>query len=371
MTSQKPNSQLGGAIWTVLNSATTTLSRTATLLNSAYNVARYLRNEVELWQEYPLPIWQRIDAWKHGFISRDYVLMDLEHNDMTEYLSSKQQTKYISPAVNTEYSDVLENKIAYHLSTEKAIDAIPTLYGIIESGEFYPTEGHENDILALLDAKGDQIVKPETGTQGRQVYHLSKDTEGYQINDNPCSEKELTDMIGELDGFIVTEYVENHEYARSISPSSVNTIRILTVKDPESGEFFVASAVHRFGNESTGPTDNWSGGGFAAPVDVETGQFGYLRSYSSATGLRQQKRHPESGTRVEGEFIPQWEEIKSTVIQMAEHHRANPYIGWDVVLTEEKPTILEGNCAPHLALQQLGSGLLADARVKRFVETLD
>jgi hypothetical protein len=225
-------------------------------------------------------------------------------------------------------------------------------------------------VLDVVDDEGDVIVKPATGTYGRRAYHLAASADGYRINDEVKSEEEILDVLNRLDGFVVVEFVTNHEYAEAICPTSINTIRVVTVRDPDSGEFFVASAVHRFGNDSTGPTDNWSGGGFAAPVDVDTGELGPLFTYSSDTGLRRLERHPDTATQVRGEAVPRWEEVKAAVLEMARHHDGNPYVGWDVVLTAEGPKVLEGNCAPHLALQQLGHGLLEDERVRRFLESL-
>jgi hypothetical protein len=344
--------------------------RLSSLAGRAADVLRYLRTEYDDWNRYPVPLWRRLSAWRHGFMSRDYVLLELDRNDCRDYLSSLQQAKYISPAINQEYADVLENKVAYHLSTNPYLDAVPEFYGVVRDGEFSHHSTDGRGLLDVLDEEGDLIVKPATGTHGRRVYHLSTTPNGYRLNGESTDEAAIRDVLGDLDGFVVVEYVRNHEYARSICPTSVNTIRVLTVRDPDTREFFVASAVHRFGNDSTGPTDNWSGGGFAAPVDVDTGELGWLHTYSPEAGLRRLERHPSTETRVAGETVPRWDEVKSTVLEAAAHHRENPYVGWDVVLTDDGPKIIEGNCAPHLALQQLGSGLLEDDRVRRFLDDL-
>ena len=38
------------------------------------------------------------------------------------------------------------------------------------------------------------------------------------------------------------------------------------------------------------------------------------------------------------------------------------------MLSADGPMVLEGNTAPHLALQQLGEGLLTDERVRRLFD---
>ena len=370
MSSHNPQSRTFRLIQFVLTHLKSAVTRAISVLQPLKNVLRYLLREIELWNEYPIPIWKRFYAWRHGFNSRIFVLLDLDHNDPSDYLSAIQQAKYIEPAVNSSYVDVLENKAAYHLSTEGHVAHIPEFHGLIEDGQFYSYTKAENSLLNILEDEGDLIIKPVTGTQGRGVFHLSTIRDRYQINGEPSSEAEVVELIRKTESSLVTEYVENHAYAESIAPTSVNTIRILTMRNPDTDEFFVASAVHRFGNDSTGPVDNWSGGGFAAPVDVETGEFGDLHTYSSDDGLQRLKCHPDTGIRVSGETIPNWELAKEAAIKMAEHHRENPYVGWDVVLTDDGPVIIEGNCAPGLSLQQLGSGLLEDERVVSFLNSL-
>lgn len=348
-------------------------SSLSSLFRIVATLTHYLWRELRLWEEYPLPLGKRLRAWRHGFMSRNYLLFDLDDEDPDDYLSARQQARYISPAVNGTYADVLENKVAYHLSTEPYVDCVPTFYGVIQGGEFVPGPAGEIEggVSSILDAEGDVIIKPVTGTHGRGVYRLSREPGGYTINGDRVSEEGLADFLRRLDGFLAVEFVENHGYADAICPTAVNTIRVIAIRGPDSHEFSVVSAVHRFGSSTTGPTDNWSGGGFAAPIDVETGEFGHLIGYTPETGLRRLERHPDTGTRVNGEYVPQWERIKATVLDVAELHREEPYVGWDVVLTDDGPVVLEGNCAPGITVQQLGSGLLENDRVREFVESLD
>lgn len=360
-------------VWTALRLADGAFSKLSSVSRLASKLTEYLAREYELREKYPISPDERLYAWRHGFMSRDFVLLNLERNDPENYLSALQQSRYVSPAVNAEYTDVIRNKIAFHLSTNPHVDIVPALYGVVRAGEFHggPESESERDFVALVESKGDVIVKPATGSLGRDVTHVSTAETGFRIDDDPASAADVRELVRERDRHVAVEYVENHEYAEEVFPGAVNTIRVLTVRDPDSDEFFVASAVHRFGNESTGVTDNWSGGGFAAPVDTDTGELGKLHTYDSETGLRKLECHPETGTRVTDDRVPRWEDVTDAVLEMAELHRENPYVGWDVVLTDDGPVVLEGNGAPHLALQQLGGGLLEDDRVERFLDSLE
>lgn len=222
----------------------------------------------------------------------------------------------------------------------------------------------------MVDSRGDVIVKPIMSAGGKSVHHIKSENGSYFINGSPTEPDAVTSTIKDLDEHLVVEYVDQHEYSEEIWPESTNTVRVLTMIDPDTGEFFVGRATHRFGGSGTGPTDNWSGGGFAAPVDVDTGQFQQLVSYSTEEGKQQFDCHPETGTTVAGKHVPHWDRIQSAVLEVAEIHEQNPYVGWDVVLDSNgEPKIIEGNCAPGLTTLQLGWGLFEDERIERFFES--
>lgn len=95
--------------------------------------------------------------------------------------------------------------------------------------------------------------------------------------------------------------------------------------------------------------------------------MGRLHRYGRDRGLEQRDHHPESGTRIDGIPIPQWEQVRDIALTAARMMPENPYVGWDVVVTKDGPIILEGNEAPHLVLSQFDGGLLADGRVRESV----
>lgn len=356
-----------GIIYPVLKS----LEGVSERVCSAFSTGLHgVQREAYFWSRYPLPIWRRLQAYRHGFLSRAYVYCSLHENDPSEYLSDVMQFKHVRPAVNSNYADVFENKVNFHLATDPYLDGIPTLYGTIESGSFVPFDTDAQDIYSLLGDGEAIVVKPTTGVHGRGVNRVEIDGDQLRINYRDASREELDELIESTDGAIVTEFVEQHPYSSDIWPKSTNSIRILTVKDPSTGELFLPCAVHRFGGSGTGPIDNWTCGGVAAPIDVATGEMIELLSYSRRDGMQRHERHPDTGTKVAGQTIPDWESIKEFVLEVADLHRQNPYIGWDVVLTEDGPVMLEGNCAPGHALFQLHSGLLEDERVEQFFESL-
>lgn len=355
----------GGPIRVVLKGIEDALGDIQDVLNIVAREHRY-------WNEYPLPIRDRFRAWRHGFLSRSYVLLELDENDPAKYLSDYQQGTTVWGGVNSSYADVLKNKVAFALATEPYIDCVPTVFGTIESGRFIPQPntngGSTTDLVTLLLDESSIIVKPIAGYGGDDVYLVEHCDDVFKINGQIASRSRVANLEQIVDDSLVVEFVKQHNYAATIAPESTNTIRILTIKDLETSEIFVPQAIHRFGSIASAPADNWSGGGFAAPVNVEQGELGRLVRYSTETGLERFDQHPETKAQVQGESIPRWDEVIETVCEIAEIHQQMPYVGWDVVVTDDGPMVLEGNCAPHTELMQLGGGLFEDDRVRRAFE---
>lgn len=352
----------GGALYAGARGVESGASSIGTAVSGAANL---LARELFYRPRYPLSLTERVTAWRHGFSSKTYASLDLSGEHLEEYLSDWQQKRDVHGGVNGEYVEVLENKLAFHVATDPYVETLPTLYGTIESGTFSPTEDCSTDDLGtLLERTGDLVVKPIGGRLGKDVYHVRFDGD-YVVNDSRLGAAEFDRFVARLDGFLVSEFVTQHEYADAIAPGSVNTVRVLTIRPPGSDDVEAVRAVHRFGSaETTGPTDNWSGGGCAAPVDEETGELGQVATYSREGGKRRAGVHPETGAQVEGRTVPEWESILEAVTAVATVHRANPYVGWDVVLSENGPVILEGNPAPGNVLLQIDEGLLADERIR-------
>ena len=157
-----------------------------------------------------------------------------------------------------------------------------------------------------------------------------------------------------------------HPYATAIYPHSINTVRILTALDEPSGEFFVMAAAHRFGTATSGRVDNWSAGGVAAGIDLETGRLARATRQPDFDPARTWwTNHPDTGAPIEGVEIPRFAETCRSLLEVCRRF-ALTLAGWDVVITPDGWTLLEVNTKPALNLFQLHRPLLADARAKAF-----
>jgi len=185
------------------------------------------------------------------------------------------------------------------------------------------------------------IVKPLTGTcgQGIQILQVQAGKEEQLI-------QELLDAYcgGAKDGFIAEELVVQTPEMAQFHPSSLNTIRVATVKFPDGPE--VIAAFFRTGRGGN-IVDNAGAVFFFCTIDVATGVIDavgdeYGNNYTT---------HPDTDIPMVGFTIPKWEEAVTMVKELAEVVEGNRYAGWDLALTEKGWVMIEGNARGQFVWQ--------------------
>ncbi|MBO5299871.1 MAG: hypothetical protein J6B51_07330, partial [Clostridia bacterium] len=111
------------------------------------------------------------------------------------------------------------------------------------------------------------------------------------------------------------ECVIQHDAINEINPSSVNTIRIVTLNGPKKNG--IVYACIRIGQNGT-DMDNVDCGGMACRIDLESGMI-------STDGADKQgnvyENHPESGVKLKGFTIPYFEDAKICVSSLQKKFR--------------------------------------------------
>lgn len=152
-----------------------------------------------------------------------------------------------------------------------------------------------------------------------------------------CGTEELPPEL--RTGFILEELIEQAEPMARFHPASVNTIRCATFL--KEGEVHILFTFLRIGRSGS-IVDNGGAGGFIAYVDTETGII--VTPGRTEAGL-EAIIHPDTGAQILGVSIPRWEEMKALVREMALTMPEQPYISWDLALTEDGWVMVEGNSA--------------------------
>lgn len=314
-------------------------------------------------------------AWRHGFLRFHYRLYGLDAaGDPLEYVSDL--ACYLThDRINGRFNELVSNKYAFGRLLRLLGAPVPDIKGVITRGAFRPLDGVRaltaTEFLRQGVTPGQHLaLKPIWGFHGYGFFGLARDGGGYRVDGEAVATARLAELIGGLDDYLVSDFVNQGEFSRRFHPRTVNTIRIVTLWDGDRP--FVARAVLRIGTSRSFPVDNFQAGhgGLSVLIDMESGSLG-LGALADAGGKPEwHTHHPESGVPIAGVVIPFWGELRDRVLDYASCLAFIRSIGWDIVLTDDGFSILEGNPTPGMPVLQVHGPMLADPRVRRFYESI-
>jgi hypothetical protein len=225
------------------------------------------------------------------------------------------------------------------------------------------------DVKKFLKRKKSLIAKPTRGLGGKGIVHLQFDQDGFAFNGRKKKWRQIAHRLATAGDIIVCEYVRQGSFASGLYSHTVNTIRMLSMRNPESGRAFIAAAVFRIGCSRSLPVDNISSGGIVCDIDPDRGCLG-----RAATGFYDQgpfrwiDKHPDTGIRMKGLNIEGWPGICSQIEVLADKFPRLPYIAWDVALGDNDIIVIEGNAWSDVSLFQIYRPLLLNDRIDAFLK---
>ncbi|KQC07032.1 MAG: hypothetical protein APR62_07130 [Smithella sp. SDB] len=193
----------------------------------------------------------------------------------------------------------------------------------------------------ISETKPDKIVlKNPFGQVGKAVlvYCMDYSTNGPLVANIPIN-KIVSQKKDE--GYSLAEaYIQQHNILMRLSPGSLNTIRITTFLHLN-GVVELLYAILRIGFDK--PVDNFDAGGISAYVDLDTGVVigkGVFKDPFKGGSL---ETHPVTNSPITGLQIPFWQNILQMIKAAAVVVPSVRTVGWDVIITEKGPALLEGN----------------------------
>ena len=201
---------------------------------------------------------------------------------------------------------------------------------------------HATCTLDDLQSNNARALKVLNNTTGKVVIKDALGQCGWDVEIVKAEEYSREALIKHMKsrGFnLAEEFIIQHPELARLSDSGVNTIRIISQLNKEDEVEILGARLRISVNTHV---DNLASGNIASAVDLETGIVSGPGVYSDITKSNV-SAHPVSGITLEGFQIPMWEDCLNMVKQAALHKPENRSIGWDVVLTEKGPELLEGN----------------------------
>lgn len=311
-------------------------------------------------------------AWRYGFKRINFRLYGLDRaGNPADYLSHYQALRQLP--INGRFSEIVKNKLMFPLMMKYLGMPTPAIKGVIRDGLFYPlTSTSKLDPSRFLKefTVGERLViKPIWGWHGTGFILVTHSRNGYRINGEDISLEALANMIGKLRYYVVTEFVIQGEHGARLYPDTTNTIRIITFWDAERAEPFIARVVQRIGTSRSFPVDNFKAsgkGGMSALIDRDSGELGPAARVDAQGHVTWYSEHPESHAPIRGVVVPDWVQLRESILCHANTFAFIPCIGWDIVPTHFGFTIIEGNSAPGMPVMQVHGPMLTDPRIKRF-----
>lgn len=344
--------------------------------------ARYLRN----WKQESLKrssFTEKWKAWRRGFEVGSYRTYRLDENDYRIYVPDFQMSFYATK-INGYFNPIMGNKLVLSNMLMSFGIECATLIGQIVRGQAHcfpdrnSNPAHSKNtsstprasLLQTLESWTEDhrklVFRPHWSGGGEGVFFVDRNNDGWQLNGFQAPEVDVLAIVQSLDRYLVTEWVNQAEYARKIFPKTSNTVRILTIRDSQGP--YVAAAVHRFGSSRSYPVDNFhqGRGGLSVNIDLSNGEMGKGLTVNSQGQLQLFTHHPETESPIEGVHIPHYDSMTNALLRACDFLPEAKIVGWDVLMTENGYCVLEANAPPGLVVWQVHQPLLANPRNAMF-----
>jgi len=320
----------------------------------------------------PVPLTRRFLLGLRGFFPEKHAFYRFDIHDRRLYINDIQMLR--SSLINRRYRTILDNKLLFEKIVGRYATVPESFVLIRDAKPFWLGASAEKrcTLPDLVREKRVVIAKPVFGSGGNGIQLLQfRDgcfrRNGAQIDPSDLSWKSLG--AGDM---LVSEYIHQGSFAAGLYSGSVNTIRMLTMQDPDTQLPFFAGAIMRIGCDRSAPVDNVSRGGLFCNIEPESGKLSKAVAGFHLDGpARRIEHHPDSGVRFEEQVIPHWHNILEQTVALAVKLPMLPYIAWDLAILDHGIVVIEANSWSELASIQMGRPLLADPRVRRFLEHHD
>lgn len=301
--------------------------------------------------------------WLRGFSQEAVAFYNFEDYSYRDYVNDKAvYTKAIK--INAGYNELMNNKLLFNEFIGQYAK-VPRIFGSIKAGK-YISLGQERDIQGIIEDIP-LILKRISGGGGYGIYKVLSKAGKLFINNQEADRHALADLIKRLDGYLVCECIDQAEFLKQIFSGSINSLKVLTMIDPDTDRAFIAGAFFRIGTKKSAPVDNLGPGGVLPGVDIDSGEISVTKVIVDGK-VKEIDRHPDTGALIKGVKIPDWEKIKEQIIELAERVKYIRYIAWDLALQEDGFIVIEGNANSELHGFQMHKPLLLDERVRKFYQ---
>jgi len=256
-----------------------------------------------------------------------------------KYISEYLFYTKIEPALNQRNANyIYNNKNFYDKLYPKEFNPKSYLRCInykLTDSNYEPINGSTLSKSIFLSG-GEYIIKPTVNTsKGLNIYKFTFQNNKFIINN---FEYTLSEIVNKYQGnFIVQEIVQQNNFLKSIHSSSLNTLRIITLRFK--GNYHVLSSIAKFGINNN-LVDNVGIGGIFFGVNSD-GNF-LVPGYDNS--LNKIYSHPNTQIKLSGKAFPYYDLLSKTSLYLHKHVFHYDIISWDMALDiNNNPVFIENN----------------------------
>ena len=288
-----------------------------------------------------------------GFMPDQVALYNLNMKNRHEYLSEFDW--YKSRYINEPYNFILNNKLVCTDILKQYIN-VAEIFVVKQKGKITSADNKVkdyDDIINEIKKRRYAFIKPNNMGKGSGVLRFTYENNKFYIDAEEKTETELLNLLKKRNNYHICEGVNQSKYLNKLYDKTTNTIRMVTLRNPNTNEFEVYSAVQRIGTKETIPVDNGSRGGLTAKIDIETGVLTSAKCIQKTVDF---DVHPDSKNPIKGVKIPNWNNIKKEMLELANKFPYLYFVAWDILLTDEGICIIEANTSSGVNILQLWGG---------------
>lgn len=292
-------------------------------------------------------VWQ---AWRYGRTPDYYYQYRLfdpdERSKAGGYLASH-HAAMLCASLDTTSTDFIEDKLG--LEEHLASHGVPVVRTLATATNGIVTRKHWSS--TELPAQ-DLILKPNSGMCGRGIQRIRhRDDGNFEIDGSTYTGAEVLQHMQERsmhEAYLLQPCLLNHAQIVPVAPSALSTVRLLTGRKPDGHVQAIIAALRIAPLGSA--ADNFSAGGWAAPIDLASGQLGPASRMQALTS--ELLVHPQTGAIVADIQIPDWQAVQDLARQ---GHRSLPgfvFLAWDLAVTPTGAVVVEVNTTSETVILQ-------------------
>ncbi|WP_172135676.1 sugar-transfer associated ATP-grasp domain-containing protein [Adlercreutzia sp. ZJ473] len=279
----------------------------------------------------------------YGFMPDEYMCFGLAGRapeQRREFLSNRDRDVIVY-SVN----DIIE--LERFLDKWKTYRAYSSWYG--RAAVSVGKKASYKDYLTFVESHDSFVCKKVRLSKGDSI-HLVKNSE---MGDP----RTFFDETASSGNAILEEPIVQSEVMAALNPSSVNTLRVITLNTRYGAE--VLDCFLKIGRNGSF-VDNGGAGGLLVGIDAGVGVLStdgrdeFADSYAV---------HPNTKVRFQGYQLPDWNGAMGLAKELSSRESRVPYIGWDLAHTDSGWVVVEGNASGQLIGPQIVSQVGSRRRV--------